>query len=458
MGKNKLINAIIIATVFFFIYSVKFTFLPTYISRIILFISFIYFILNLFTGNVKPNPRGYKKILLWIGLYLGWIAIINIISDNIDTGFIFHNIVFVGQATIGSLCLGFWLSKNKYSPSDIALSIQIAIVLQAIFIILGFISPSFREWTLTYIPVMYSNIDPTVTLYRSRGLTHSSGAGLAFIQAIGLLISCYLFIESKFTNKNNRYMNWYFPLSCSLISASILLTGRTGALVVPICLFYLLVSDVLTGLNVKRILSYMLLLFLLILAFYILRLGYNYILGGWTTAWGEDGFDQLIRWWTSEFYQDNEIGSTTATTLLDVHWHLPHDWMTLLIGEVSTWDLYRGQIFAASDIGVIRRIYATGIVGTFIFYSLILNLFKYAYTSASNDNTKKMFIFLFLWLFIGELKEPFITSADIASVYMLLSLSSLFYTSQKSSSLKKNVKDKNMRLHSPSQQALNRKL
>ncbi len=451
MGKNQLINAITIATVFFFIYSVKFTFSPTHISRIILFISFIYFILHLFTGNVKLNPRGYKKILyffLWIGLYFGWIAIINISSDNIDTDFISHNIVFLGQVTIGSLFLCFWLSKNKYSPSDIALIIQIAIVLQAIFIILSFISPSFREWTLTYIPVMYSNTDPTVNLYRSRGLTHSSGASLAFLQAIGLLISCYLFIESKFTNKNNRYMNWYFPLSCSLISASILLTGRTGALVVPICLFYLLVSDVLTGLNVKRILSYMLLPFLLILAFYLLRLGYNYILGGWTTAWGEDGFDQLIRWWTSEFYQDNEIGSTTATMLLDGHWHLPHDWMTLLIGEVSTWDLYRGQIFAASDIGVIRRIYATGIVGTLIFYSLILNLFKYAYTSASNDNTKKMFIFLFLWLFMGELKEPMMTAANIASVYMLLSLSFLFYKNQNSRSIKKNVKDKNMSLHS----------
>ncbi|MFM6008210.1 MAG: hypothetical protein ACKPA7_30465, partial [Sphaerospermopsis kisseleviana] len=146
MGKNQLINAITIATVFFFIYSVKFTFSPTHISRIILFISFIYFILHLFTGNVKLNPRGYKKILyffLWIGLYFGWIAIINISSDNIDTDFISHNIVFLGQVTIGSLLLCFWLSKNKYSPSDIALIIQIAIVLQAIFIILSFISPSF---------------------------------------------------------------------------------------------------------------------------------------------------------------------------------------------------------------------------------------------------------------------------------------------------------------------------
>lgn len=436
MGKNQLINAINIATVFFFIYSVKFTFLPTHISRIILFISFIYFILHFLLGKVKLNPLGYKKILLWIGLYCGWISIISSTSHSIDFAFLFYNIIFVGQATIGSLCLSFWLSKNKYSPSDIALTIQIAIVLQAIFIILGFISPSFREWTLTYIPVMYSNLDPTVVLYRSRGLTHSSGASLAFLQAIGLLISCYLFIESS-TNKNHGYMNWYFPLSCSLISASILLTGRTGALVIPICLFYLLVSDVLTGLNVKRILAYILLPFMLILAFYMLRFGYDYILGGWTTAWGEDGFNQLIRWWTSEFFQDNEISfrTPTITRLLDRDWHLPDNWMTLLIGEVYTWDLYRGKIFAASDIGLIRRLYATGIVGTFIFYSLILNLFKYAYTSAGNENTKKMFIFLFLWLLMGEFKEPMMTSSDIASVYMLLSLPFLFYKNQNSRSM-----------------------
>ncbi len=425
-----LINSIII---FLFIYVIKFSFLPTYTARIILFMGFIYFVFSFLSLSKKRINLNLIHLLSWIGLYLIF-TIISIVTSTIpDDSYANHNLVFFFQCILGSIFICIWFRDRRLSSFDIALSVQIATVLQSVFIVLGFISPSFRELTLAYLPVLGSNdsLDPLLVLYRSRGLTNFTGSSLSLVQSIGFLLSFYLLVESLFSAKksNINYFTWYFFLSISLISASIILTGRTGIIALPISFYYLQSCGLFRRISFRKLFIFSLLPLFFLIAIYLLRWGYQNVLGGWTTAWGEDGFDQLTRWWSSEFLSSGRVTSKTAAILINDHFHLPHDEITLLFGDQSTWDLQRIQ----SDIGYIRRIYASGIFGAFIFYFSIFKLFEYAYKFAANHNHRRLFVSLGLLLFISEFKEPFMSSAGIAPIYMVLCLSSLLLNERKAS-------------------------
>jgi len=387
---------------------VNFTFLPISTARIILLIGLVYLIILWyvkFPTSINIDKGVLIVILLYV-LYFVWIFFISVYQELKDVAILSNALLLLIHPFIGGLFFSLVFHKMDYTLRDVILVIQIVIFIQAIFIVIYFVSWDFREFTFNFIPET-GNIDHKETLFRSRGLTHSSGAGLSVVQAMGLLFTSYLIATIRYKSKQFLYLIFSF----GLLVISIGITGRTGLLMLPLVFSYIIVLMIRKSKMPKNLIYFTIIIPLVIIASYLLfKHGYMTLVDEGDTA----VFDRLVRWYTKEFYGESQVQSRTVKILLD-HWFLPEDSSTLLFGDPTTWNVNRIR----SDIGLVRRLHGAGFIGIVLIYTLYLFVFLYIIIKSKKLTAKLLFALLGLFLFIIEVKEPMFTRLPIASVYML---------------------------------------
>lgn len=403
---------ILLFFLFFYLYGVHFSFLPTYTSRLIVMGAIAYMLVFLINRTRVILPFDFVIVGVAYGAYLSWVLMSSSIYGFSDITILAFTLFLLFHAFLGGVFFAIFFKKMAFSFYQFIFFLQIIIVLQAFFIILYFVSWDFREFTFTYIPET-GNVDHKENLFRSRGLTNGVSATLSLVQSIGLLFTAYL--VSQVSYKSKKFI--YLLVTFGLIFLSVFLTGRTGLLMLPVVLIYLL-----TLLLVKERFSKNTIYFLLglpvvfVLMFIMLKTGYQYILGGFTTQWGEDGFSRLVRWVTSEFVSsDGQIQSRTAQILMS-HWFTPDSLKSFLFGDPTTWNLDR----IPSDIGIVRLLHGVGLIGMLLFYVLFSLIFLISVIRARGYEAKLLIIFLAIFLFMAEFKEPFLTKLQINAFIMLI--------------------------------------
>jgi hypothetical protein len=409
----KKVQFIIISMlIFFYVYSINFTFLPTHTSRLVLFVLalFVVFYLNLRKEEVVI-PRDIIFIAFFNVIYILLALIGSGLEGFSDLSILNSALLLIFHCFLGGIFFSFLLKYYRVDFRGLVFLLQVVIVYQAIFILIYFVSWDFRDFTFLYIPEGDS-IAHQSNLFRSRGLTHAASATLSIVQSFGLLFTAFLVATTNYKSKQNIY----FLLSFSLVLCSVILTGRTGLLMIPIVVMYLLYSIFIDFKIRKNSLLFISILpSALALICLVVWLGYKYILGGFETSWGEDGIDRLIRWVSEEFISpDGNIQSKTFDALT-AHWFLPSSWGVLFFGDATTWNLNR----IYSDVGVIRRLHGTGLVGLITLYLIYIFIFGICILNASGSEAKMMLLSLCIFLFITELKEPFLTKLDISCFIML---------------------------------------
>lgn len=397
---------------FFYLYGVNFSFLPIYSSRVIVFIGLAYLLFLSVKQRDLKVPSDFLAVIFVYGLCLLWFFFRAALFDLKDLSSLSSLILLLFHSFFGGLFFAVLFSKMKLSFRQVVFLVQIVITIQAFFVVLYFISWDFRELTFAYIPEA-GNIDHRKNLFRSRGLQHGSSATLSLIQSMGLLFTAYLVSTGRL-----RGMQIFYLLSSfGLIFLSIFLTGRTGLLMLPVVFTYLFfVFFKKRNINKNTIFFVFSLPVAVILLFILLRLGYQYILGGFSTEWGEDGFDRLVRWVVGEFFSSDGKVQARTMQILSSHWFLPETWSMFLFGDPTTWSLNR----IPSDIGFVRILHSSGLIGMLLFYLLFFIVFLVLVIKTRCNDAKYMLVSLAAFLFILEAKEPFLINLRVNSFILLL--------------------------------------
>lgn len=399
---------LLVFILFFYIYGVNFTFLPVHTSRLILLAAFIYFTLKFF---FKPRIEVENTVLIAVFLYVvyfNWVFLISGFQQLKDVTILANTLLLFVHTLVGGIFFSTIFHKMNFTLRDAILFIQIVIFIQAVFIFIYFLSWDFREFTFNYIPET-GNIDHRETLYRSRGLTHSSGSTLSVLQSIGLLFTAYLISTVSYRSKQF----FYLILSFGFLVVSIGLTGRTGLFMLPVVLTYLLFLLMMKNKLPKNITYFAISIPLVLIAsYFILKYGYFALLGDGDAA----VFDRLVKWYVDEFFGEGQVQSRTIRTILHEHWFLPDDLKTFYLGDPSTWSVNR----IPSDAGLVRRMHGVGLFGGALIYVLYLIVFLYIVVKSRGVAEKGLFALLGLFLLIIELKEPMITHLSIAGVYLMI--------------------------------------
>lgn len=404
--------SVLLFVLFFYLYGVHFVFLPTYTSRLIVFAALMYLGLLFLTRRSVPAHIEFLVIGLLYSVIIAWTSFISALYGFTDISVLASMIILFLHAFVGGLFFAIVFKKMNLNFRQVILLVQAVLVVQSLFIVLYFISWDFREFTFAYIPE-HGNIDHRENLFRSRGLAHGSSATLSLIQSMGFLFTAYLISTVRYRSKEFIYL----ILSFGVIFLSVFLTGRTGLLMMPIAILYLFALLILKRKLNKNSLYFIFVLPLaMAVLFVMMRLGYQYILGGFSTAWGEDGFDRLIRWVSQEFISSEGQVQSRTMQILFSHWFLPDTWHLFFFGDPTTWSLNR----IPSDIGIVRLWHSVGLIGMFMIYGLFVLVFLMSILKARGIETKLMLTMLSVFLFITELKEPFLTNLRVNAFFILI--------------------------------------
>lgn len=407
----------LILLTFFSIYGTYFTFLPTYSSRIIGVIGLFYLVSIIITTNIIRIRINFL-IFIFISMTLFTHLLIMTVIYPGDLLILYNRVAFFFQTLPAAAFISYLVSRRNFSFRDMIKLIVICIFLQSIFIIIEFLSQWFRDISAIYIPST-GNIDYSEVQARFRGLTNGGGASLSVIQSIGLLGIIYLIASSK----SVRWLDYLsYAAMIGSILISIFLSGRTGILIIPVCIIYIL-SFSLNTTSIRRF-TLLMIVFSPILVYIIYRLlqaSYG-ALGGAELATGEDVLTRLLRWYSEEFVsEDGSLQSRTVQALLS-HWFMPDDIPTLLFGDPTTWALNR----ISSDVGIVRILHATGVIGFLLYYGSFLVIFVYMILSTPDRFSKRYILLISAFLILIETKEPFLIGFNISSIVFIIYFYLLF--------------------------------
>lgn len=394
---------------FFFVYSVQFTFLPVYTSQllagVVILVAAAFY---LYEGDLdfSLNDSMNSVLLLWFILFI-WVFLRTIQTDFQDLSLLI-NTVLLFEVFIVALFFTLWMFKREFTFADMIRLVQIIIVIQGFFIIIYFLSWEFKEFTLLFIPEG-GNL-PALHPFRSRGLTNGASAKLAAQQASGILFTAYLMVKVK-----NRKWLIFDVLSIGILLISVFMTGRTGFVIIPfVAAFYTLYVFRKKLLPRNPMLTGAILPLLIIGAYLGIQLIFEAYVA---TQFDYDVFRSFNRWAFSEF-QDLAVSgrSRTVDALINEHLFFPDKTGLFLVGDPTTYLVNRVD----SDIGFVRRIFGIGLIGLSLTYLFVGNIFVQMFRSQHHFTERLLIVLFGIWIFILELKEPFVTDFRFAALYFMM--------------------------------------
>ncbi len=408
-----------------FIFSLKFSAIPVNSNRLV--------IVFLITGFIflESDKKLFYSRSIPVVLFPAIIFLVYSFTMFVLTGMqsldIFANtLIIVFQSMFGAYLIVLLCFNKSYSFDQLLFDIFVILGIQGVFILLNFMSFPIREFLYIIIPpAQESNISATdiQSLYRVRGLTQGTGAKVSAFLSIGLLISAYFFSITDLCKHDRRIIIICLPF----ILIGILFTGRTGLLAIPLAfLMYYWILIVKGRLTIKSIYPLILTPFVAGILYYIFKESYYIAMdGGLTLPNGEDLFARWERWAFSEFtaYFSGEEKQISTGSLLTEHIIFPQDTQTWLIGDPATWSRDR----VSSDIGYIRILFSSGIIGGILYYSIFILTF-YVISRNLKKQVQRFFLyFLLLWLLIIEAKEPMFNYLYFSNLIMLFLFVSVKY-------------------------------
>ena len=412
---NSLINKssapLLVFGLFFFLFSVKFSFLTTQSYHIVILIAIFYVLID-YTKN-KENllvvNSEFKGFIYFYLLLLFWVLISYSFNGFEDPYMIKKMIILFIKSILCSVLFVYVFFKFDKSFNQLILYLQIIIFIQALFILLYFFNMDFKNWTLDFIPAS-GNLDPKLD-FRSRGLMNGASATGALMISFGLIFTAYLVVVSEI----KRIYFIYLSASFILILAAISFVGRTGFLMVPFVIIYFVYLYIYSRSyrkNIKTFISY-LFIYLFIGSIILLFLSYLKLFSIDLTK-----FNIILNWITNEINFKNGSFEVKTLTILSTHWFISDDIKILFFGNPSSFDEER----ISSDIGFVRILYGFGLIGSSIFYGFFLWTFSIIIRKLPKIEEKLMLLVLAVLLFITEIKEPFLFKASINSFILLLFL------------------------------------
>jgi len=393
--------------ILFFIFSIKFIFLPVDTTRLVLLVCLVVLLVFRRESIQFPyNKKTFRSFLLLL-LYGVYTAIITIYSGGSNISNLANIILVIFQIGLGAYILAAYFIKIDLDQLFFLLLIIFGI--QGFLIFLNFIIPPYRELMFILMPPG-GNIDQDnfTSAFRTRGLMQSSGATVSSFISIGLLIGAYFLTSFNLSKKDKRVVLFCLPL----ILVGIVFTGRTGFIMVPLAFF---LYYVLLLINKKFTLKSL----LPILLFPLGSVGIYLLLRVLYLAFFPDGAPLIDLWerWAFESFLENfksNSGKTSTLDKLQSYFFVPESDSHFLFGDPTSWGVIR------TDLGYIRMLFAVGIIGSILFYGGFLQLFTHLVRHGRSITQQALVLAILIWILIVEYKEPMFLHNYFNTTIMLM--------------------------------------
>ena len=364
-------NTVSFIIIFFLIYDMNLVFLPSVTTGRI---AGLYLLLTNFQ-SLKLLVAEYKNFLLGMILIM-FISLIQSIFSHDSTQFsrLFY---FILYALICPVLITYRINNFR----KISWFFLIAISIQSLILILVFFNPRFKSVLEAYI--IYGGNFGVDNLYRSFGLSSTTGAALSLIQGLGSGIGFYMLYSDKMR------WNWLVLFLTVLCFFSTLFVGRTGLVISIIFLSVYLMASI----NFIKLFRYMLII--CIVSYFsfgdIFESNLNSIKGFSTEfffTWISDGIGIQDNKTIDALFNQQSIPELTLQTLF------------IGTGTISE----NGLNTSGHDSGIVQTYYSLGLLFTFLFYYSLTFFLKNNFKSL---NKKLIYLLIFLMLLL-EIKEPFL--------------------------------------------------
>ena len=412
--KSTLNKFFLVAVFFFSIFNLKFSFFPIDTQRIVAVLGFFHIFISLTFYSRKPLLYGrfWFLPLVFFILFFVYCSFCYILQDSSDHSMIVSSSLILLQVCPSICYLLFLSTRFKVEEDNFLKILSTVFFIQACAIIAFFASGQFRNVVSIAIPLQGTNLEELTI--RSRGFTHGGGALLGLLQGIGALLSFHVFYFSETFTDRLKYACYF-----TIISISIVLSGRTGFLIFPILLFvyafYSLNYRKKTKFFKKSISLTLYSLFTISLFLIAYKMFFS-----WHNEYGNDGLLTTLQWAFGEFIDFNENRYTdkenwaTLKGLFDSHVYFPESFQGWLLGESGSWIAMNPY----GDMGYIRILYTNGLLGSFLLYGGYFSIFALSFCNAGKK-FKILFVVLFIYLFVAEIKEPFFLKFSVTTICLL---------------------------------------
>ena len=355
------------------------------------------------------------KLLCWIAFILTALAFLNsvLISENIELK---HLQVIIRPLKGLLIFLGVYFAiirllepyieemGPRKAYESLLTAVYVAVIVHGFIIICQFIFPAFRD--LTYAILIDSNVLDFNKQLRMPGLAGAGGAQVSAVQGLGFFVGVHLALIKK------RYLPFIF--GNLIIVVSLVLTGRTGFVLVGISFLYWVTFVVFKKRSLSSTIKVRSLLVRILIGV-ILLLFISKGVSFFTSYSYDDPMLKVAIERTFETYlnysETGELSDTTLTALSEMY-EFPEKPSTLIFGDVVKYDNAASDY--NSDIGYVRLVWGYGLIGLaghILFYLLM------GYLILSSSVRRIMGaenIALGLWVlgsvFVLNYKEPFFFS------------------------------------------------
>lgn len=383
-----------------------------YLDTILLTSLFLIFFFNKKSKRINTDIIFFKRLVFVPLFYILFIGFpITFISDLTSTSLDFIR-VFMRSIKIIITFFGALALVNLYRVNyplnyfnKICKNILFVLLINGVIMILQLIIPSVDNFIKT---LLYNNVSDIhfQSLLRVGGMYLSGGAMASAFQGFALLLIPYLF--------KSKEINFYeVIIYYLLIIISIVITGRTGLVVVPIsllCFFY----------NSSIIFKSIIFTLVFIFVFFtstIIDLLDIYI---------KTLDNQMLTFNFNRFSRLFLLEDTTTKTIL-TSFTIPQDIPVLLFGNLN----FNNYDFTdVSDMGWNISLYKYGLFGALFYYSIVFSIFIKILSRKHIDKSKAFFlrIFILTYLLI-EFKEEVIYARNGLSILFLLII--IFFMQEK---------------------------
>ncbi|QZE30680.1 hypothetical protein [Pantoea ananatis] len=379
----------------FFLYNVKFVFLDGIGSfYIVSLLFFLAFLSSYRKENFKFNTNSLKISCVW--MFFSFFSILKNI-DNFDPSF-FKFIILIPFVL---MITPYIVEKMNASPGEILKIIGLATFLNAIVMIVMFLSIDIRNFYLSFLQLEVVDVlgkDALKNLLSLRliGINGFSAYATAFIQITGAIL--YYIYVTEFTKtgklKLRNYLVIFIVIISSLIAARSSIAGIIALMAIMLC----------DAKNYKKNWFY------LVLFFVILTL-----LFGLISVLLPPKIANFFTGWALEFFNSG-LKSGSLQKNLEMYVYSLSDFTILGDGRLTNGI---GGYYKETDVGYFRLLFSSGILGCLLMLAtlfVVLNPFKLRKIKNS------FYLFVNLMLSIIFMFKGFIIYDAFICFFMYLSL------------------------------------
>ncbi|MGM0858919.1 MAG: hypothetical protein ACQEW0_17895 [Pseudomonadota bacterium] len=315
----------------------------------------------------------------------------------------------------GAYGLSIFIAKRYKAESGIFLikAIYFSGVAHAVIMIITFFVSPVREALYSFVILGTKGQDFVDNMYRAPGLTTGGGDALSVLQAICLVLGLYYLISIR--NKVSLLFVFGHLAFFSLLFVSILLSARTGLVVLFLGLFmlasrhYILLqrSGNLSRSTLKK------LVFISIFFSFSIPILYFGLISSNYSRFAQRAFELYIN-----LVEHGEIG-TSSTDHLKTMYFMPSSSIQFLFGDGNFGRDVNLPVIP-SDIGYVRVLFGGGIFGVILFYMPLVLLSMNFAKKAKVVGLYFPLVFIVSTLFLVNLKVYHLYGQDLGFKVLLL--------------------------------------